>query len=232
MKIHGLTVCVDYGEYLLAGLRRWLPGLETLTIATTPTDPINTIQKSPKIFIHKTEAFYANGASFNKGAAMEEARVRMVQGGMWDEWALFFDADIVPEVDWFAKVQGAIPRPGGLYSAWRRQCGDPLRPDDPWPKINGDGVGVGYFQLFHTGDPALRSLPVIETHWLHAGNYDNGFMHRWDRRNRHILPIRLSHICPTRDNWFGRGKSEEFAAMQVERKRRGGKWDHERINGA
>lgn len=159
---------------------------------------------------------------------MEEARLRMP----WEDWILFVDADIVPPVGWADIVYALKPRSGILYSAWRHQCDDPNDLDRTWPMIRGDGIGVGYWQLFHADDPAVytgANPSLIETHWLHAGNYDNGFMHRWPRGRRKIIPgLELLHLG-TRDNWWGRGNRKAFDAMIVERERRGGKWGHERI---
>jgi len=231
VNIHGLTVCVNFADMLGVGIARVRHGLASWTIVTDTTDQ-STVDLALEFGcrVHQTDVFYANGAAFNKGAAMEEARRAMP----WNEWVLFIDADIVPEEQWIDKVRAVNPTRGILWSAWRHQCDDPARVDDPrLPRIRGDGVGVGYFQLFHASDPHLATPgggPIVETHWAHAGNYDNGFMHRWSRGQRRLLPIRLVHLG-SRDNWFGRGKRDEFDAMQAERKRRGGRWDHETING-
>ena len=94
----------------------------------------------------------------------------------------------------------------------------------------GDAPGVGYFQLFHGSDPAVHTLPLLETHWTHAGNYDNAFMDRWRDRGIPIReePFRLAHLGE-RGHLFGGGRSGEMAQMRAERVRRGGRWDHERI---
>lgn len=225
MKVHGLTVCVDYADYLSVGIERLMSGLESLTVVTTPDDTETRIlAERHGARVHETDVFYQRGAAFNKGAAMEEARMEMP----WEDWALFVDSDIVPPVNWLLACVAANPAPGNLYSAWRHQCDNADDLNVYSHRIRGDGVGVGYWQLFHTSDRALESLPIVETHWSHAGNYDNGFMHRWPRAHRHILPIRLQHLGQ-RDNWFGRGQQHAFDAMQAERKRRGGRWDHECI---
>ena len=229
MKIHGLTVCVNYSDFLEIGIGRLRAGLDSILIVTDESDE-DTARVARKYHtqLHRTNIFYANGAAFNKGAAIEEARKTMP----WRDWILFFDSDIAPEEGWKLKVEDENPSLGILYSAWRHQCLDVTRPDDPWQKIRGDGVGCGYFQLFHSADPNLAGEPLVETHWAHAGCYDSQFMHRWPNYQRKILPIRLAHLCPSgkSENWFGRGNREAFDEMQAERKRRGGRWDHETIH--
>ncbi len=224
MIIHGLTVCVDYAEYLAVSLDRWTAGLASLLVVTTERDH-DTISlchaHGIRCFI--TDVFYADGASFNKGRAMEAARRTMT----WADWILLFDADVVPPAEWKGRLKGLDI--GYLYGC-RRFAGTPEALEDRGQRgLLGDVAGVGYFQLFHSADPAALDDPLIECHWLHAGNYDNRLMDRWRYRGRvRDLPFRLAHLGE-RENWFGRGHRAEFLAMQAERKRRGGKWDHERI---
>jgi len=226
MKINALTVCVNYADLLALSLSRWASSLASLTIVTDTRDTATaSLAREHGVGLLQTDVFYEQGASFNKGAALEQARQQMP----WSDWILFFDADIVPEPEWFAKVNGCMCQPGSLYSARRRECIDPADRDKPsLPVILGDGVGVGYFQLFHSTDPKVQETPLLDTTFKHAGVYDSLFMHRWHGSNRHLLPIVLTHLGP-RDNWFGRGNVAAFDAMQAERKRRGGSYEHERI---
>jgi hypothetical protein len=233
MIIHGLTVCVEYAEFLAVGLFRWLDSLESLTIVTAPHDEETRAlaRVDPRIAIVVTDLFYRDGAAFNKGRAMEAAR----QGMPWTDWILLFDADVVPPADWGRQVAAAHPDPQALHGAYRFD-GDRHDLDDRGqPSCAHDVPGVGYFQLFHSADPHVQTAPgesLIDTQWRHAGNYDNRLMDRWRSAGIRVraLPFRLAHIGE-RENWFGRGTREAFLAMQAERRRRGGRWDHETIGG-
>lgn len=227
MKINALTVCVNYADLLALSIDRWRPHFDSLTIVTSLEDEATAaMAREHGCALHQTDAFTRDGATFNKGRAIEEARQRMP----WQDWILFFDADIVPEREWFAKVSDGCCSPGTLYSARRFECMDATKIDDlTLPPINTDGVGVGYFQLFHTTDPHVADSPLLETCWKHAGVYDSHFMHRWNDRDRQLLPIRLVHVGE-RDNWWGRGNKQAFADMQAARREHGGKLDHERID--
>jgi len=235
MQINALTVCVDYSDRFEPALVRWRPWLESLTVVTTPDDTeTQRLARAafPRVELVTTDLFTADGATFNKGRAMEFARRHHMD---WSDWALWIDADIIPPNNWFERVVAAKPEPGFLYGAWRYQCDDMSRLDDPtmFRRFREDGVAVGYFQLFHTDDPAVDvTPPLLDTWWLHGGNYDNQFMDRWrtcGRDRRRLIPeLWLAHQGP-RNNWFGRDQHGLFENMQAERRRRDGQWDHERL---
>jgi hypothetical protein len=228
MTIHGLTVCVNYADFLERGIARWMAGLASLTVVTTPADvETQAVALAHGANFFATDLFTADGAVFNKGRAMEAARLTMP----WSDWILFFDSDVVPPADWPVKLRGLIP--GWLYGCHRFDVvGDQIE-DRFQPNCAHDVPGVGFFQLFHASDPAVQTKPgepLIDTHWIHGGNYDNRFMDRWRANGRKVrtVPFRVAHVGE-RENWFGRGNREAFEAMQAERKRRGGRWEHERI---
>lgn len=232
MRIHGLTVCVDYADFLTAGIARWMSGLASLTIVVAPGDghtPALATRHGANVF--ETSLFYADGAAFNKGRAMEAAR-------LWAEdmvthrepgWRLFFDSDVVPPEGWH-QLAANFCQPGALYGCLRYDATPDAMLDTGQPKCAHDVPGVGYFQLFHSEDPVVQVAPLLDTHWTHAGNYDNRFMDLWRARGIQVrtVPFRVAHIGE-RENWFGRGNRAAFDAMKAERAARGGGWAHERI---
>lgn len=226
MKIRALTVSVNYADFLALSIERWLSGLESLTVVTDMLDTATEeLCRKAGAQLFRTNAFTRNGAIFNKGAAMEEGR----QAYPFEGWQLFFDADVIPPLDWKERVEAAKPQAGNLYGCRRVECQDLSKIDDPrLPLAPHDVPGVGFFQLFHASDPVVQKTPLLDIHWRHAGNYDSSFLHLWPREKRKEVPLRLVH-CGSRDNWFGRGNSIAFDEMQAERKRRGGRWDHEVI---
>lgn len=229
-RIHGLCVCVNYSHFLALTGAAWRRGLASLTIVTTPTDRTThriaqmlAERSSIPLSLYKTDVFTARGASFNKGAAMEEARLTMP----WEDWILFFDVDIVPESNWAEKL-GALQM-GYLYGAPRLQvCAvrDIGNPDAP--VVPDDRVGYGYFQLFHAKDPKVQRTPLLDTHWRHAGNADSNFLLSFGPYVQE-LGLDLWHVGPAHENWFGVGREESFRKMQ---ETRGGQGIHpsERID--
>lgn len=227
--IHGLTVCVNYSAYLTHSIARWMLGCQSLIVVTTREDTDTVLLceqvnrsylqhygRSYDLTVHITDAFTRDGAAFNKGRAMEESRELMV----WQDWILFFDADIVPEMVWEERL-GELQM-GFLYGAKRQQAPSPIYIDSPCPPMDDDRIGYGYFQLFHSADPKVQKRPLLDTHWRHAGNADSNFLLSF-RNMVKELPITLWHLGGKHENWFGVGREQEFKRMQ---ERRGGHGIH------
>jgi hypothetical protein len=243
VKIVGLTVCVDYAETFTPLLPLWLGGLDFLALATSlddreSQDLAGRYKTTRKIVCIATDAFTSGGAKFNKGAAISAAYDHLspppalaaqgltpAAGGLLSEpdcWVLFFDADILPPPDWWKALATAKLEPGHLYGARRYKTDGTPEPDQDM---------AGFFLLAHASDPNMRVRPVVDTHWYHAGNYDSTFMDRWPRERRHVLPLHLVHHGEMGRNWCGVGNDADVRRLHAERRRRGGRWDHETVGG-
>jgi len=222
MNLRGIVVCVDYSDLLRKSLRRWHVGLDRLIVVTSTRD-VKTHQlcESLNIETHRTDVFYANGASFNKGAAMSEA---IFAKGLRDnaDWLMTFDADIVPPEDWRAQLLKNPINCGKIYGAYRH-----MAPEDTEDfSISGrprmpQGWVIGFFMLFHSKDPCLPPAdhPLFDIHWPHAGNYDTIFCRRWPKQNQIILTApRMIHLGEERRNWTGRFNTQELAAVLAKRR--------------
>lgn len=218
-RIHGLTVCVDYAHLFQFSGQQWMRGLASLMVVTTPHDlkthaTLRLLEQTPaardcQLRVFCTDAFTRDGAAFNKGLAMEEARAVMP----WEDWILFFDVDIIPDVNWADSLPEL--QMGYLYGAWRYQF-DQYTSLTNLDRVDDDCVGYGYFQLFHSKDPKVQKKPLLDTHWRHAGNYDSNFLLSF-RSMVQELPLNLYHIGPQHENWFGVGRKDEFTRMQAAR---------------
>jgi len=230
MRIHGLTVSVNYADFLSLSIARWRQGLTSLTVVTDSKDEATqalAAQHGANVFI--TDVFYERGAKFNKGAALEQVRKILP----WEDWFLFFDADVIPGPAWNICLDGVTP--GALYGATRFQSKD-LKAElgehgerflfpasSRIPDAPCDG---GYFHLFHTSDPAVSVEPgadLLETCWSHAGVYDSKFKMRWAPHKWIVSPVELLHVGE-RENWTGRGDREGMRALLRGRQQRGGGW--------
>lgn len=227
LRIHGLTVCVDYAEYLTLTGPLWMTGLSSLTVVTTHTDTethrtmslLDHYPHRPPLMLCDTDAFTRDGAAFNKGLAMEEARSRMP----WEDWILFFDVDVAPPRQWQTYLTHFLEplQMGYLYGAQRLHT--PTL-QDLWDvnlsPVPDDRLGYGYFQLFHAKDPKVQQTPLLDVHWRHAGNYDSNFLLSFRSMVRDIgFPV--WHIGPQHENWFGKGERAQFLQMMLTRGRAG-----------
>lgn len=240
MKIHGLTVCVNYADFLTLSIERWKKGLVSLTIVTDSKD-VATAALATKVNanLFQTDVFYERGAKFNKGAALEQARKLLP----WEDWFLFFDADVIPEPHWKLVLENFAPSPGALYGAVRYQSSDLSKEIGeqgqrflfPASSIIRDApCDGGYFHLFHTSDPAVRVEPgadLLETCWSHAGVYDSKFKMCWPGEKWIVSPVQLLHVGE-RENWTGRGDREGMKKLLQDRFKHGGGWasvEYERL---
>lgn len=213
MNIHAVTVSVDYSEELSRSIGRWISSLASLTVVTAARDEATiSLAREAGASLHVTDAFWLGGALFNKGRAIQEAREFLPP----HDWHLFLDADVVPPSDWLEAIEDANPQAGWLHGALRRkQDGTPID----------DHEMAGFFHLFHSSDP--RGKPPLELDWLHAGNYDSAFIHRWGKPLQRILPLSLEHIGEPRKNWCGKGNDAAMAEMLARRRARS--WRNEKI---
>lgn len=228
MRIHGITVCVNYSDFLSLSIERWKEGLTSLTIVTDSKD-VETAALTEKhganLFI--TDAFYEDGAKFNKGKALEQVRKILP----WEDWFLFFDADIVPMKQWHTVLEQWGPKPGSLNGAVRYQHdGHTVIHDVDFrhtERINDAPCDGGYFHLFHTSDPVVQVEPgadLLETCWSHAGVYDSKFKMRWPSPKWLVTPVQLLHVGE-RENWTGRGDKAGMRQLMQDRIRNGGGWE-------
>ncbi len=208
--IRAITVCVNYDDLLRVTLPTVLPHVEKAVVVTSPQD-VKTqeyVAGFPNAALHVTDAFYRNGAKFNKGLALEEGFDALGR----ESWILVLDADIVVPPDLRQQVERLKPKVGFLYNPPRRILADPKdwwrwTNHKKWGQLPGrkeDKGHYGYFQLFNAADPYLRTRPWYETHWTHAGQCDDKFQHRWPLANKVKPAFEVLHLGRCDENWFGR----------------------------
>jgi hypothetical protein len=198
-----LVVCVKFDDFLTLTLPRNARHFSDTVVVTTPEDvrTQGVVDAVPTARCHLTRIFYDQGASFNKGAALEQALDALAP----TDWLVVWDADIVmPATMEFVGVE-----PSCLYNARRRMCCDPRSWDgsadwSAYPIRNEGKQFPGYFQLYHVADPNLGSRPWYDARWLHGGGYDSDFMNRWPEEHRRRLPFEVLHLGEPFRNWWGR----------------------------
>ncbi len=207
-KPRGIVVCVNYDDLLKITLERNMRFLDSCLVVTSPTDERTRtlVEPVPGCSLYQTDAFYHNGAKFNKGLAMEEGFDVLGRTG----WTLIWDADtLLPDS---ASLDTNCLGQGNLYSARRRILTDPqqwtpgLSTQESWRQLplSEDHVHAGYFQLFHASDKVLVKRPWYDVTFTHAGGGDGYFQSRWSPGDKRYVPFQVLHLGPRDANWFGR----------------------------
>lgn len=212
MNLKAITVCVNYADLLAKSLERWHTQTDRLVVVTAPKDHATRVlcdKHNVETFV--TDLFYANGARFNKGAALSQAAITT---GLrrYGEWMLTFDSDIIPPPDWRKRLNESKLVPGILYGAYRYWQPENVRqPVVDLAKKMPQSWVIGFFSLFHVRDPRLPVGPLFDCHWPHAGNYDTTFARRWPPDRQRILnELPMIHLGEERSNWAGRGNKLEL----------------------
>lgn len=210
MKISGLTVSVNYSEMLAQSIPVWRETLDELIVVTSTRDSQTmALCSCSRTKFVATDVFFANGAMFNKSAAMDVGYARLNP----DDWVLCFDADVIPDLGWREKLPDL--EIGNIYGAARHLENGHRIPDENI---------AGFFNLFHSTDPNASGFGS----WISAAAYDAEFVSRWHPLNRKYLPLDLLHLGQPGQNWCGVNRSDLMLKMYQERARFGGH-EHERL---
>lgn len=203
IPLKGILTCCGYDDLLRHTLHVNARHLTEVVVVTSFDDHKTeaVVADVPNARCFKTDAFYRNGAKFNKGAAIEEGFDALGREG----WILIFDADVV--------FPDSLPldnlNPAKLYGARRRMMDDPrqytpgLKDWRKWP-LSSQGGWPGYFQLFHAACPVIAQRPWYDVTYTHAGMSDNYFQLRWPSNQKEWLPLEVLHLGPRDRNWYGR----------------------------
>lgn len=201
--MNAVIVCVEYDDLLCVTLPTIRPHFERVVVVTTASDTgTQQVCREGGAECYETNAFFRNGAEFNKGAAINEGFDVLGRKG----WLAVVDADIVfPST--VRKFTGSL-EPGKLYVPRRRLCNHPAEYHGQldwsgWPVVP-EREYAGYCQIFHASDPVLRQSPWYSTRWRHAGGCDSDFQARWKPANRARLSFEVLHLGPLGQNWYGR----------------------------
>lgn len=184
-KIEAVVICVNYSDFLKITLSKNAHNFDHIVIITSHND--NEIEKITSsysnISLIKTDAFYYNGASFNKGLAIDVG----FQSLKYKDWVVNLDADIVLPTNFKEKFLQEANDIECSYSAQRYN----IETYEEWLEINKNilklknkllyrGIGYGYFFCFNykskifqhlleitNGFPYPNWLPnVAESDWI------------------------------------------------------------------
>jgi hypothetical protein len=223
-----ILVCVNYADMLRVTLPYNIHHFKDIYIVTSheDKDTINVANENnselyPFINTYKTDAFYRNGADFNKWLALEEGLDYFnLRYPVYDGWLCLMDADVlwpkdIPMLYNEVSDEDSLT-PNCLYTPRRRMLLDPPRglgdvipfpSENAWrnyPLHRQEKEFAGYSQIFHTRDIHLGDSPWHQTNWRHAGGADSLFQAKWPESNKIRPPFEVLHIGEAGRNWCGR----------------------------
>ena len=243
MKLQAVTVCVNYADFFeqTGEANRGIFDKFVVVTDCKDTEVTALCERFGHVCV-KTDAFYENGASFNKYAGINEG-LKLIEE---DAWVCFIDSDIVLQKDTKRVLEKLNLDPAKLYGIDRVNCVG----YESWEKYQ-DSKGVlmenwmltaaglelgarlvhyyghegengrfegwrplGFFQLCHRS--AVDQYPQ-ETKG--ADHCDLLFAREWPRSQRAFIPELLgvhleSERCGQGVNWYGR-KSAPFVTLKI-----------------
>lgn len=185
---NSIVVCVDLDDFLAITLPRNKKHFKRTLVVTASHDlRTQELCKAEGVECYVTDVFYANGAAFNKGAAMEEGFEVLGRKG----WICIWDADII--------MPDSIRQPldlNGLHTPARKILPDPKAFSDSldWNTLSSPTKPHefdGYFQLFHAESV---KAPWYSIDWSHAGGCDSDFQFKFPGEHKHRSPFFVLHL--------------------------------------
>ncbi len=170
MRLSYVTTCVHYLDRLRVAHHHNLGQFDDYIIVTSPQD-IETVgwtQVHKEVTPVYTDAFYRNGAVFNKGLALSEGlnalQATLAEQGARPEWVAIMDADTFVPHDWREQLKRANLDKEWMYGARRVLLPTWADYEGLWTRgiesyTVPDGFGFGWLQLFHWDSTAFQSLP-------------------------------------------------------------------------
>lgn len=234
MRITYVTVCVDYLDYLAVAYQHNRGQFDDMVVVTAPHDvATQRFCVENQIGLQVTDVFYRGGATFNKGAGLNEglqlAYARTQSKGESLDWVAIMDADTFVPHDFRAQLVAANLNRELLYGARRT-----LLPtwghyqimqgeQDGWSQLKTpDGHAFGWLQLFHWDNPLFQRLPwgawypqtidCRDCDWMFMRALGGDLADEYTRSVGNVakLPFHVFNLGPDGVNHFGR-RSVEFA---------------------
>lgn len=236
--MRAILVSVDYSDLLSITLPHNRHHFEEVMVVTDRSDLAAVkIAQDNDCRVYRTNAFYEDGAFFNKWVALEQALDAYGRHGLM----CIMDADVL----WPESIDWPELKPTKLYGSLRHMLYEwpsdiPAERDwNKFPIHRNINEWAGYTQIFHADDPHLGNPPWHEIDWLHAGGADSFFQAKWPRPDR-IRLFTVLHLGRAGKNWLGRttpyadGSSHPEAVTRQQQLRqmlheRNGSFDCEKI---
>lgn len=212
MNISFFTTCVDYSDYFQETLYYNHNLFNKIYVVTTSKD-IKTqklCNQYNNIYIEITDSFYDDGASFNKGKALNTI-LKYIEP---DTWNMIGDVDCIFPKNIHNEIIKNIEFKDYLFTFPRVEC----KSYEEYIKIKDnlfnnftmndmvtvDSIGLGYCQIFNSSSCFLKNGIKYSENYSSADQSDSRFKELWPQRHRYYLDGYIIHLGERRKNWKGR----------------------------
>jgi len=193
MKTIGLTISIDYSDYLACTIKHNRSLFDRYYIGTTSKDTatIELANQHDATVIFFDNAVKADGATFNKSGIIHQMQI-IAHTNHSDNWMLIHDSDCIiyldaEEINDNTKLYGVTRL---NYPTYRDYTSD--------RSYKYYHHGHGYFQLYY-------QKHYIYDHWsMDCGYCDIGFRSLWKGNYVLLQNSSVEHLGPPFVNWQGR----------------------------
>ena len=208
MKIHAVTICINYADYLECILEN-RKHFANWTVATIESDQrTQSLCESAGLqwicskYLATTDERY--NAAFNKAGVINDLLDHIRE----DTWIIVLDADVYLPSRFLERLSGYELDQSRMYGlSGRRICEtrsafEVLRHHEPWEtNVDRAATVYGYFNLFHSTAPFSR-YPVVAWTGSARGHDDWYFYQSVPVEKRAVLPFTCLHVGPPAVNWL------------------------------
>jgi len=204
MYIEGITVCVDYDDFLKITLPLNKRFLNKTYVVTESRDSktIKVCQDNNVEIIYSTRIHESDKDVFNRGKGINTALRYIQRIG----WVILFDSDIIFPSNFREKIENYQLETNCIYGLGKKV----FESKESWNSqtesyVNGD-FGYGHFQLFHGQSPNIQG--GYNENFKMANLSDVEFKNRWKRKQKSLwdnnTPEYIFHLGIEKTNWGGR----------------------------
>lgn len=206
MKLHAVTICIGYHDYLECILRNRVHFDRWIILTVPDDDATHAVCKRHGIEWLDSALLRRDGTDFNaawnKGIILNEGLALLDPLS----WALILDSDVLLPRHFRKRLERIQLNRGYIYGVCgRKVCVtraqfEMIRECEPWTcGITRNSQPLGYFQLFHLG-LAPNRYPVAgpQSRTLHD---DDLFTESFSPNARKVLPMTVLHTGSIRTNW-------------------------------
>ena len=208
MFLEGLTICVNFHDYLVRTLPKNKKHFDNFIVVTTPED--HRTQKICALQNVPVKLSFRKGPKFNKGALINDGLSVMGK----TSWIIHVDADVLLPETLRSELEKCHLDQDTFYGARLLIATNPQDLSKTELIHSYRCIGIGAFQLWHAQSKYLKNQKTwYSEKYDHAGRSDRKFYRLWNKQEPtelegihpiHLGELRLEKFGGHGEDWSGR----------------------------